>query len=130
MRKYAQMWRISNDIWDLWHSTADYPQGLGDQFANVAKWAGRRSRDTGRMPTCCRWDSWGRRQDWGKARETLLSHDEQRTFMTLWCIFPSPLMVGGELPSADDWTSSLLTQSRSHRGGSALDRKPSGDQNR
>ena len=41
MRKYAQMWRISNDIWDLWHSTVDYPQGLGDQFANVAKWAGK-----------------------------------------------------------------------------------------
>ena len=40
MRKYAQMWRISNDIWDLWHSTVEYPQGLGDQFANVAKWAG------------------------------------------------------------------------------------------
>jgi hypothetical protein len=29
--------------------------------------------------------------------------------MTLWCIFPSPLMIGGELPSADDWTVSLLT---------------------
>jgi alpha-galactosidase len=23
MRQYAQMWRISNDIWDLWHSTKD-----------------------------------------------------------------------------------------------------------
>ena len=41
MRKYAQMWRISNDIWDLWHSTVDYPQGLGDQFANLLKWAGK-----------------------------------------------------------------------------------------
>ena len=40
MRKYAQMWRISNDIWDIWHSAVEYPQGLGDQFANVAKWAG------------------------------------------------------------------------------------------
>src|SRR5258707_3618699 len=39
MRKYSQMWRISDDIWDLWHSTVAYPQGLGDQFANVAKWA-------------------------------------------------------------------------------------------
>ena len=39
MRKYAQMWRISDDIWDIWHSDVAYPQGLGDQFANVAKWA-------------------------------------------------------------------------------------------
>ena len=29
--------------------------------------------------------------------------------MTLWCIFPSPLMVGGDLPKADAWTISLLT---------------------
>jgi hypothetical protein len=29
--------------------------------------------------------------------------------MTLWVIFPSPLMVGGELPAADAWTLSLLT---------------------
>jgi hypothetical protein len=29
--------------------------------------------------------------------------------MTLWAIFPSPLMVGGELPKADAWTLSLLT---------------------
>jgi hypothetical protein len=39
MREHAQMWRISNDIWDLWHGTKDYPQCIGDQFANVAKWA-------------------------------------------------------------------------------------------
>ena len=31
--------------------------------------------------------------------------------VTLWSIFPSPLMIGGELPSADDWTKSLLTNS-------------------
>src|SRR5580704_10516663 len=40
MSEYAQMWRISDDIWDLWHSAVQYPQGLGDQFANVEKWAG------------------------------------------------------------------------------------------
>ena len=46
---------------------------------------------------------------WGKPRYTRLTHDEQRTFVTLWCIFPSPLMVGGDLPKADAWTISLLT---------------------
>ena len=29
--------------------------------------------------------------------------------MTLWCIFPSPLMIGGDLTRADPWTVSLLT---------------------
>jgi alpha-galactosidase len=109
MRQYAQMWRISDDIWDLWHSTVSYPQGLGDQFANVDKWAGLSQPghwpDADMLPL----GRLGPSPGWGKARETRLSHDEQRTLMTLWCIFPSPLMIGGELPSADGWTVSMLT---------------------
>ena len=109
MRKYAQMWRISNDIWDVWHSTADYPQGLGDQFANVAAWAGKAVPghwpDADMLPL----GYLGPAPGWGQPRYTRLTHDEQRTFVTLWCIFPSPLMVGGDLPRADAWTISLLT---------------------
>jgi alpha-galactosidase len=109
MRKYAQMWRISNDIWDLWHSTVEYPQGLGDQFANVAKWAGKAQPghwpDADMLPL----GYLGPVPGWGQPRYTRLTHDEQKTFLTLWCIFPSPLMIGGELPRADAWTTSLLT---------------------
>src|ERR1035438_282760 len=46
---------------------------------------------------------------WGTPRMTRLTHDEQRTFLTLWGIFRSPLMMGGDLPHNDDWTTSLLT---------------------
>ena len=109
MKQYAQMWRISDDIWDLWHSTVPYPQGLGDQFANVARWAGKSEpghwADADMLPL----GRLGPAPGWGEARDTKLSHDEQRTLVTLWSIFPSPLMIGGELPSADDWTVSLLT---------------------
>jgi alpha-galactosidase len=109
MRKYAQMWRISNDIWDLWHSSVDYPQGLGDQFANVAKWAGKAQPghwpDADMLPL----GYLGPAPGWGQPRYTRLTHDEQITFLTLWCIFPSPLMVGGDLPRADAWTTALLT---------------------
>lgn len=111
MRKYSQMWRISNDVWDLWHSTVEYPQGLGDQFANVAKWAGKSEPghwpDADMLPL----GYLGPAPGWGKARFTRLTHDEQRTLVTLWCIFPSPLMVGGDLTKADSWTASLLTNS-------------------
>jgi len=109
MRKYAQMWRISNDIWDRWHSTVDYPQGLGDQFANVSKWAGK--AQTGHWPDAdmLPLGYLGPAPGWGQPRFTRLTHDEQRTFVTLWCIFPSPLMVGGDLPKADAWIASLLT---------------------
>lgn len=109
LRQYAQMWRISDDIWDLWHSKVDYPQGLGDQFANVAKWAGKSTpghwADADMLPL----GRLGPAPGWGQERDTRLSHDEQRTLLTLWCIFRSPLMIGGELPAADDWTLSLLT---------------------
>lgn len=109
MRKFAQMWRISDDIWDLWHSDVPYPQGLGDQFANVVKWAGLaqpgRWPDADMLPL----GYLGPAPGWGQPRRSRLSHDEQRTLMTLWSIFPSPLMIGGELTKADDWTVSLLT---------------------
>jgi alpha-galactosidase len=109
MRKYAQMWRISDDIWDIWHSDVAYPQGLGDQFANVLKWAGLsqhgRWPDADMLPL----GYLGPAPGWGQPRMTRLSHDEQRTLMNLWVIFPSPLMIGGELPRADAWTLSLLT---------------------
>jgi alpha-galactosidase len=109
MRKYAQMWRISDDIWDIWHNDAPYPKGLGDQFENVNKW-GEKSEpghwpDADMLPL----GRLGPAPGWGEPRDTRLSHDEQRMLMTLWVIFPSPLMIGGDLSAADAGTLSLLT---------------------
>jgi len=109
MRKYAQMWRISNDIWDLWHSDDPYPQGLGDQFQNVLKWAGVGQAghwpDADMLPI----GYLGPAPGWGQPRQCRLTHDEQRTLISLWAVFPSPLMIGGDLTKADAWTVSLLT---------------------
>jgi alpha-galactosidase len=109
MGKYAQMWRISNDIWDLWRGTTDYPQGVGDQFANAARWAGVSEPghwpDADMLPV----GYLGPAPGWEKPRYTRLTHDEQRTLLTLWSIFRSPLMIGGELKSFDEWTIDLLT---------------------
>ena len=46
---------------------------------------------------------------WGQPRDTRLTHPEQRTLLTLWSIFRSPLMMGGNLPQTDAWTEALLT---------------------
>jgi hypothetical protein len=109
MRKYAQMWRISDDIWDLWHSTVPYPQGLGDQFPNTIKWAGKSQPgkwpDADMLPL----GYLGPTPGWGQARHSRLTHDEQRTLVTLWTMFPSPLMMGGDLTAIDPSTVSLLT---------------------
>ena len=45
----------------------------------------------------------------GDDHHTNLTPDEQFTHMTLWSIFRSPLMFGGDLPSNDGFTLSLLT---------------------
>jgi len=109
MRKYAQMWRISDDVWDIWHSDVPYPQGLGDQFANILKWMGKsqpgRWPDADMLPL----GYLGPAPGWGKPRQTRLSHSEQQALLTLWAILPSPLMIGGDLTQADAWTKSLLT---------------------
>jgi alpha-galactosidase len=109
MRQYANAWRISDDVWDLWHSTVDYPQGLGDQFPRIAKWAGFSQPggwpDADMLPV----GYLGPAPGWGKARQTRLTHDEQRTLLTLWSIFRSPLMIGGDLPRNDAWTTALLS---------------------
>lgn len=50
----------------------------------------------------------------GKGFETgegdcLFTREEQKTMMTLWCMFRSPLMIVAELTKMDDFTLSLLT---------------------
>jgi alpha-galactosidase len=45
----------------------------------------------------------------GQDRMTRLTTDEQYTLMTLWTIFRSPLMFGGDLPSNDEFTLELLS---------------------
>ena len=42
-------------------------------------------------------------------RDCLFTREEQKTMMTLWYMFRSPLMIGAELTKMDDFTLSLLT---------------------
>jgi alpha-galactosidase len=109
MRSEAAMWRISDDVWDVWHSGVMYPQGLGDQIPRLERWSGQATPghwpDADMLPV----GYLGPNPGWGKARETRLTHDEQRTLLTMWSMFRSPLMIGGELTKMDAWTEGLLT---------------------
>ena len=51
----------------------------------------------------------GIRAERGDPRMSLLTHDEQTTLMSLWCIARSPLMFGGHLPDNDEFTLALIT---------------------
>ena len=110
LRDYAQMWRISDDVWDLWHSAVPYPQGLADQFPRMERWA--KLTEPGHWPDADMLPIGylGPRPGWGgNARMSRLTHEEQRSLFTLWCMFRSPLMIGGNLPRSDPWTVALLT---------------------
>lgn len=113
LRKYAQMWRISGDVWDHWKQWPhqDWSQGLLGQFQLTAKWAP--DVEPGHWPDAdmLPLGYLGPRPGQGKTRESNFTPDEQRTLMTLWAIFRSPLIMGGNLTKLDGRTTSLLTNS-------------------
>jgi alpha-galactosidase len=109
MAKYANMWRISDDEWDLWSSSEPFPQGVNNQFERAVKWAGYSK--PGNWPDADML-AIGRLEPsagWGEPRASRLTHDEQRTLLTLWAMFRSPLVIGGNLTLCDEWTKLLLT---------------------
>ena len=107
-RRYSNMWRISNDVWDLWQGAADYPQGVSQQFPRAARWASL--AEPGHWPDAdmLALGYLGPKPGLGKPRETRLTHAEQRTYVTLWCMARSPLFMGGNLLRMDRWTEGLL----------------------
>ncbi|MFC5472125.1 glycoside hydrolase family 27 protein [Cohnella suwonensis] len=97
----ANMWRLTDDFWDRWKL-------LYEMFERCEKWfpyAG-----PGHWPDCdmLPLGHIGIRSLDGD-RWTRFTRDEQITMMTLWTIFRSPLMMGGELRDNDRWTLDLLT---------------------
>lgn len=97
VRRYAQMWRISDDFWDEWSM-------LEAQFTRLENWNPHRQSggwpDADMLPLG--------RLALGK-RDTKFTPAEQRTVMTLWSIARSPLIMGGDLRHLDAPTLALLT---------------------
>jgi alpha-galactosidase len=109
--KYAEMWRISDDFWDHWGpwEKHEWSQGLLQQFASTAKWAPHSKPGSWPDADMLPLGHLGPRPGEGEVRNSHFTRDEQQTLMTLWAIFRSPLMMGGDLLSMDEWTTSLLT---------------------
>jgi alpha-galactosidase len=115
VRKYAQLWRISDDFWDVWKKpesdTENFPQSLTRQFGNLAQWSPHVEPghwpDADMLPL----GYLGPIPGWGKPRHSRFSADEARTLITLWSIARSPLILGANLTQMDELTESLLTNS-------------------
>ncbi len=107
--KNAQLWRISDDVWDRWEKGKEWSQSVKGQFPVIASWAkyGRPGNwpDADMLPIGQLAPTPGD----GKARASRLTEDEQRTMITLWAMARSPLFIGGNLTEMDDAMKSLLT---------------------
>ena len=111
VRKYAQLWRISDDMWDTWPSPAGqtFPAGLLGQFQRTAEWAPH--IEVGHWPDAdmLPLGYLGPRPGWGKPRASRLTADESQTLMTLWSIARSPLIAGTNLTKMDAATEALYS---------------------
>ena len=99
-KQVSNMWRITDDFWDNW-------QLLYNMFERCEKWAPHNGAghwaDADMLPI--RYI----KQDYSPDITTQFTKDEQVTMLTLWSIFRSPLIIGGEMTKFDDFTMSLLT---------------------
>jgi hypothetical protein len=121
--KYAQMWRISDDFWDDWkllRQQFDFARDWAPLVGKNGTWPDADMLPFGKLRVT---------QKEGGGTPTKFTPDEQRTVMTLWSIFRSPLIFGGDLPSNDAATTALITNEEvlrvdqnSHGGHQVLER--------
>lgn len=102
VQQYANMWRTVDDFWDNWKMLKEHFDVFErwNPYRVAGGWPDGDMLPLGRI---------GIRAERGDPRMTAFTKDEQYTLMTLWCMFRSPLMFGGNLPDNDPFTLSLLT---------------------
>ncbi len=100
--QHANMWRMVNDVWDSWWHIENLMRVSQDWYSYIrpGTWPDCDMIPLGRLAI---------RGERGDDRMTNLTKDEQYTLMTFFTIFKSPLFFGGNLPSNDAFTLSLLT---------------------
>ena len=101
--KYAQMWRISDDFWDDWKllkKQFDYTRDWAEFVGKNDTWPDADMLPLGKLHVTAKE---------GGGSPTKFTADEQQTLMTLWSIFRSPLIFGGDLPSNDKATNALIS---------------------
>ena len=100
LKRYANMWRITDDFWDDWKL-------LKGMFERAEKWCIHAA--PGHWPDADMLPIGALRQCENPSEWTHFSVPELRTMMTLWCVMRSPLMIGAEMTRFDPVSLSLLT---------------------
>lgn len=102
-KQVANMWRITDDFWDNWDA-------LYEMFDRAEEWCTHTG--AGHWPDADMLPIGPIRQDYDKSDHTKFTKDEQVTMLTLWSVFRSPLIIGGEMTGFDEFTMGLLTNER------------------
>ncbi|MFL9832170.1 glycoside hydrolase family 27 protein [Flavobacterium sp. ST-87] len=99
---HANMWRMVDDVWDTWPHITHLMDVAQKWYPYIAPgtWPDCDMIPLGRISL---------RGERGEDRMSRLTKDEQYTLITFFNIFKSPLFFGGDLPSNDAFTLSLLT---------------------
>ena len=99
---HANMWRMADDFWDSW------PEVL-KMFDYARNWEG--IGGPGHWPDCdmLQIGKISKRGPVGPERYSRFTRDELISHMTFWCIYRSPLMIGGNLPEDRPFEDSLYT---------------------
>ena len=100
LKRYANMWRITDDFWDDWRL-------LRNMFERAEKWCIHAG--PGHWPDADMLPIGALRQCNSPDEWTHFTLPELKTMMSLWCIMRSPLMIGGELTKMDEPSLALLT---------------------
>ncbi|MBN8855037.1 MAG: glycoside hydrolase family 27 protein [Sphingobacteriales bacterium] len=89
--QHANMWRMADDFWDSWKE-------MEKMFDYARSWEG--IGGPGHWPDCdmIQIGKVSKRGPVGPERYSKFTNDELVTHMTFWCIYRSPLMLGGNLP--------------------------------
>jgi hypothetical protein len=91
VRTYGNMWRMADDFWDSWKE-------MLKMFDYAKRWEG--IGGPGHWPDCdmLQIGKVSKRGPVGPERYSRFTDDELMTHMSFWCIYRSPLMIGGNLP--------------------------------
>jgi len=102
VKKYANMWRMADDFWDNWSQ-------LLKMFDYAKTWEG--VGEPGHWPDCdmMQIGKLSKRGPVGPERYSRFSPDELQTHMSFWCLYRSPLMLGGNLPENRELENNLIT---------------------
>jgi alpha-galactosidase len=114
LRRNAQMWRISNDVWDGWRLAGDnhppgFPFGIWSAFDNLARWNPHAGPGAWPDADMLPFGALKPNPGWGEPRDSRLTPEEARTQFTLWAIARAPLILGANLTQLDPATRTLIT---------------------